>query len=138
MVKFGLSQVLTQLSEHLQLTKSSSTNQSSRVKRSATQVMKDLKYTIPRLDPASDVQSTSKQEATTKANDEDKQKVEIDDKGFKIQQGTAHRNKKKLEADQRQKVVEWTLDREKSASSVSETDSKYQNRRASHTSSRVR
>ncbi len=41
--------------------------------------MNDLKYTIPRLDPASDVQSTSQEEVTTKADDEDKQKVEIDD-----------------------------------------------------------
>ncbi len=61
--------------------------------------MKDLKYTIPWLDPASDVQYTLKEETTTKTNDKDKQKVEIDDKGFKIRQGTAHHNKKKLEAN---------------------------------------
>ncbi len=52
--KFGLSQVATQLSKHLEQTKTS-TDQSGRVTRSAAQVLKDLNYTIPRLDPASDI-----------------------------------------------------------------------------------
>ncbi len=72
--------------------------------------MKDLKYTIPILDPATDVQSASKEETTTKADLEDKQKVEIDDKGFKIPQGNAHLNKKKHEADYCRKVVEQIWD----------------------------
>ncbi len=95
-VKFGLIQVLTQLLEHLEQTKSSSTDQSSWVTRSAAQVLKDLHYTIPRLNPASDVGSTSKEETMTKADDEDKQKVEIDGEGFKIPQRIAHHAKKKL------------------------------------------
>ncbi len=117
-VKLMISKVLTQLSEHLQLTKSSLTDQSSRVTQSVAQVMKDLKYTIPRLDPASDIQSTSKEVATTKADNEEKHKVEIDDEGFKIPQGTTHRNNKKLEADEHQKVVERILDRELDPSGI--------------------
>ncbi len=110
--------MLTQLSEHLELTKSLMTDYSSWVTRSAAQVMKDLKCTIPRLDSASDVQSTSKEEATTKADDKEKHKVETDDEGFKIPQGIAHRNKKKLEADERRKVVDRILDRELDPSGI--------------------
>ncbi len=54
-----------QLSEFIQQSLSSPqrliyTQTSRPMTRSAAQVMKDLKYTIPRLDPASKVQSTSK------------------------------------------------------------------------------
>ncbi len=101
-----LSQVQTLLSEYIQSTlslldKLTSTQTSRPVIRSAIQILKDLKYTIPRLDPASDIQSTSRENTMTKADDEEKQKAEVDDKGFKIPQGIAHRNKKKLEADDR-------------------------------------
>ncbi len=99
--KFGLSQVSTQLSKHLEQTKTS-TDYGGRVSRSAAQVLKDLNYTIPRIDPASDIQSSSKDYDTTKdSNGDEKPKVEIDDEGFKIPQGTSHRDKKKLEADDR-------------------------------------
>ncbi len=74
--------------------------------------MKELNYTIPRINPVSDIQSISKEDATMKDDDEDKQKVEIDDEGFKILQGTAHHTKKKLEADERRKIVERILNRE--------------------------
>ncbi len=80
--------------------------------------MKDLKYTIPRLVPASDIQSTSKEEATTKADDEDKQKVEIDNEVFKIPKGITHHNKKKLEAVECRKVVEQILDWELDPSGI--------------------
>ncbi len=66
--------------------------------------MKELNYIIPRINPASDAQPSSKEEAMMKDDDEDKQKVEIDEEAFKILQGTAHRNKKKLEADERRKI----------------------------------
>ncbi len=41
-----------------------------------------------------------------KDDDENNQKVKIDDEGFKIPQGTAHHNKKKLKADECRKIVE--------------------------------
>ncbi len=116
-MKFGISQVQTQLSEFIQHTLSSPqrliyTKTSRPITRSAAQVMKDLKYTIPNLYPASNVQSTLKEETAKKADDEEKPKAETDDEGFKIPQGTAHRNKKKLEADERRKIVDRILDRE--------------------------
>ncbi len=117
-LKFGLSQVPTQSPEHLQLTMSSSTDQNSRVTRSAAQVMKELNYTIPRINPASDIQSSSKEEATMMYDDEYRQKVEIDDEGFKIPQAAAHRNMNKLEADERRKIVEWILNRELDPSGI--------------------
>ncbi len=67
--------------------------------------MKELIYTIPRINPASDAQPSSKEEAMMKDDDEDNQKVEIDEEAFKIPQGTDHRNKKKLEADEHRKIV---------------------------------
>ncbi len=104
--------MLTQLSEHLQLTKSSSTDHNSRITQSAAQVMKELNYTILRINPASDIQSSLKEEAMTKDDDKDKQKVEIDDRAFKILQGAAYRTKNKLEVDELQKKVEWILNSE--------------------------
>ncbi len=38
--------------------------------------------------------------------------MEIDDEGFKIPQGTSHRIKKKLEADDRRKVIAYILARD--------------------------
>ncbi len=102
MTKCGLSQVSTQLSKHLEQTKTS-TAHGGRVTLIAAQVLKDLNYTIPRLDHKSDILSSSKDYDTTK--------VEIDDKGFKIQQGTSHRNQKKLEADDRRKIIVCILAR---------------------------
>ncbi len=68
------------------------------VARSATQVIQDLNYKIPRVKPV--IVTESKEEAKVKTNDEQKQKVELDGDGFKISQGIAHRKKKKLEADE--------------------------------------
>ncbi len=90
--------------------------------------MKDLKYTIPRLDPASNVQSTSKEETTKKADDEEKPKAETDDEGFKIPQGTAHHNKKKLETDERRKIVDRILDRELDPSGILVDEVKVRNK----------
>ncbi len=87
-----------------------STDQSGRVTRSAAQVLKDLNYTIPRIDPTSDIQSSLKDYDMTKDSDGDeKPKVEIDDEGFKIPQGTSHHNKKKLEADDHRKIIAHIL-----------------------------
>ncbi len=72
---------------------------------SATQVLKGLNYTIPKKDPASNALSTSKDYDSTKEEDDERAKVKIDDEGFKIPQGIAHRKKKKLEADERRKIV---------------------------------
>ncbi len=85
---------------------------------SAAQVMMDLKYTIPRINTASNVQSTLKEDITKKADDEEKPKAETDDEGFKIVQGTIHCNKKKLEAEESRKIVYCILDRELDPSGI--------------------
>ncbi len=51
--------------------------------------MKELNYTIPRVNPSSDVQSSLKEDATMMDDDDDKQKDVIDYEGFKIRQGTS-------------------------------------------------
>ncbi len=66
--KFGLTQVSTQLSKHLEKTKNS-TDEGGRVTRSASQVLMELNYTIPRKDPTSDTQSSSKDYDTMKDSD---------------------------------------------------------------------
>ncbi len=58
------------------------------------------------------VKSKSKDKAEAKKCDEQKQKFELDDDGFKIPQGTAHHNKKKHQADERCKIVERVLQRD--------------------------
>ncbi len=101
MMKFGLTQVLIQLSKHLEQTKAS-VDQGCSVTRSAAQDLTSLNYTIPKIDSASDIQSSSKDYDSTKEDDcDEKSKVEIDNEGFKILQGTSHHNKKKLEAEDR-------------------------------------
>ncbi len=42
----------------------------------------------------------------------EKSKVEVDEDGFKIAQATAHRSQKRLEADQRRKLVDIILKRD--------------------------
>ncbi len=65
-----------------------------------------MNYTIPRIDPASDIQSFSNHYDKMKDSDSDeKPKVEIEDEVFKIPQGTSHHNKKKLEADNHRKII---------------------------------
>ncbi len=99
-VNLSASQVSTQLSEYLQRAHTSSstanapTDQSSIVIRSAAQVMQELNYTIPRVNPAATVKAKLKELAETKSEDEQKQKVEIDEDGFKIPQGIQHRLRK--------------------------------------------
>ncbi len=95
MTKFGLTQVPTQLSEHLEKTKTSEA-ESGRVTRSASQVLRNLNYTIPKIDPASELQSTSKEEDSMKEDEDRKPLVEIDYEGFKILQGIAHNTKKRV------------------------------------------
>ncbi len=71
---------------------------------SATQVLKGLNYIIPKKDPASNVQSTSKDYDSMKEDNNEKAKVKIDE-GFKIRQGIAHHKKKKLDYDERHKII---------------------------------
>ncbi len=117
-LNFGVKQVSTQLSEHLQNAQPSSsdaiapTELSSRITRSAAQVMKDLNYRITRVNPTAVVKADSQEQAKMKSDDEQKHKVELDEDSFKIQQGIFHRNKKKLEADKRHKIVKCILHRD--------------------------
>ncbi len=120
--KFGISKVQTQLSEFIQQTllapqRLISTQTSRPVTRSAAQVMKYFKYTIPRLGPASNIVYFERRN-NEKANDEEKHKAETDDEGFKIPQRTAHRNKMKLEADESRKIVDHILNRELDPSGI--------------------
>ncbi len=80
--------------------------------------MRDLKYHIPKVDPASDVQSTSQHKTMTKADDEEKLKTEVDDTGFKIPQGIALHNKKKLDTEEHRKIVDRILARDLDPSSI--------------------
>ncbi len=62
------------------------------------------------------IKAKLKDKAETKKEDEQKI-VELDDDGFKIPQGTAHRKKKKIEADEHRKIVERVLQRKLDPSS---------------------
>ncbi len=75
-------------------------------------MLKWLNYTILKKDPASNVQSTSKDYDSVKEDDDEKAKVKIDDEGFKIPKGIAHRKKKKLDTDERRKIIAHILARE--------------------------
>ncbi len=70
---------------------------------SAAQALKGLNYTI---------QSTSKDYDSAKEDDDKKATVKIDDEGFKIPQRIAHHKKKKLDTDERRKVIARILARE--------------------------
>ncbi len=107
-MKFGQTQVQTQLSAYLGKTKASATRAGTTTV-SATQVLKGLNYIIPKKDPTSNVQSTSKEYDSTKEEDDEKGQVKIDDEGFKIPQGIAHRKKKKLDADKSSKTISRIL-----------------------------
>ncbi len=82
------------------------------VTASAAQVLQYLNYKIPRVKPVVVTDAKSKEEAEAKTDKEQKQKVELDEDGFKIPQETAHHNKKKLEAEEHRKIVERVLPRE--------------------------
>ncbi len=86
---FGQTQVQTQLSAFLEKAKAKTAGAGTTTV-SATQVLKGLNYTIPKKDPTSNVQSTSKDYGSMKEDDGEKANVKIDDEGFKIPQGIAH------------------------------------------------
>ncbi len=58
------------------------------------------------------MQSSSKDYDSSKEDGNTKQKVEIDDEEFKIPQGIAHRNQKKLDADEHCKILARVLARD--------------------------
>ncbi len=70
---------------------------------STTHVLKGLNYTIPKKDPASNIQSTSKDYDSMKEDNDAKAKVKIEDEGFNIPHRIAHRKKKKLDTNERSK-----------------------------------
>ncbi len=76
--KFSLEKVQTQLAEYIQsklavFDATPPSKVSKQVTRSALQVVRDLKYQIPKKDPSSNEQSSSEDEATTKADDKETQ-----------------------------------------------------------------
>ncbi len=87
-MNFSASQLSTQLSEHLQRSQTSSitaiasTYQSSMVTQSSAQLMKDLNYTILRVNSTSTVKAKLKELTETKSDDEQKTKVKIDGNVF--------------------------------------------------------
>ncbi len=109
--KFGQNQLQTWLSAYVEKAQTIAPG-AGKTTVSATQVLKGLNYTIPKTDPASNVQSTSKDYDSMKEEDDKKAKVKIDDEGFKITQGITHRKKKKLDAHERRKIVSRIQSRE--------------------------
>ncbi len=109
--KFGQTQVQTQLSAYLEKVKAKAAGAGTTTV-SAAQVLKGLNYKIPKKDPASNVQSTSKNYDSMKEDDNEKANVKIDDEGFKVPQGIAHYKKKKLDADECRKIVSCIQSRE--------------------------
>ncbi len=104
MTNFSQAQVQTQLSAHMEKAKVKAAGAGTTTVSSA-QVLNGLNYIIPKKDPASNIQSTSKDYDLTKADDGEKANVKIDDEGFKIPQGIAHHKKKKLDVEERRKIV---------------------------------
>ncbi len=80
--------------------------------------MKDLNYTIPRVNPTNTVKDKSKEIAETKSDNEQKKKIEIDDDCFMILQGIQHRLKKKLKSAEHVHIVKRILDRDLDPSGV--------------------
>ncbi len=76
--KFGQNQLQIELSEYLEKAQTLA-SEAGKTTVSATQVQKGLNYTIPKKDPASNVQSTSKDYDLNKEEDNEKTKVKIDD-----------------------------------------------------------
>ncbi len=113
MTMFGQTEVQTQLSAYLEKTQAKSA-EADTTTVSAAQVFKGLNYSILNKDQASNVQSTSKDYDLMKEDDDEKADGKIDDEGFKIPQGIAHRKKNKLDADERHTIIRarpiWTLD----------------------------
>ncbi len=115
MTKFGQTQVQTKLSEYLEKVQTLATG-SGNTSVSAAQVLKG--FTILKKDPASNVQSTSKDDKSSKENDDEKAPAKFDNKGFKIPQGIAHQRKKKLDAEERRKIIILILARELESSGL--------------------
>ncbi len=111
MTTFGQTKVQTQLSVHLEKVQTIVAG-ASKTTVSGAQELKGLNFTIPKTDLASNVQSTSKDYDLAKEDDDEKATVKIADEGFKIPQGIAHRKKKKLDADERHKIIARILARE--------------------------
>ncbi len=109
--KFGQTQVQTQLSAYLEKAKALAAG-TDKTTLSASQVMKGMNYSIPKKEPASNIQSTSKEVDSTEGDDDEKVKVKTDDEGFKIPQGITHCKKKRLDADKHSKIVSRILARE--------------------------
>ncbi len=110
-MNFGVEQVPTQWSVHAQSAQaSSSAAEAPKVEGSVTLTAAQLmeKLISARIQARTDMRvlAKSKYKVETKKDDVQMQKVELDDDGFKIPQGTAHRNKKKLAADERRKIVD--------------------------------
>ncbi len=114
--KFRETQIKTQMSQYMETFTTPRGFVYTRTVRPETksplEVLKELKYNIPLENPATDTQSTSQGATSVKSDDEDKQKVGIYDEGFKIPQGTAHRKKKKLDAETRRRIVSLILAKE--------------------------
>ncbi len=104
--QFDQTHVQTQLSAYLEKAQAKAA-WAGMITVSAAQVLKGLNDTIPKKDPAS-----SKDYDSTKENNDYKVDVKIDDEGFKIPPGIAHRKKKKLDADECCKIVSCIQSRE--------------------------
>ncbi len=75
--KFGQNQLQTGLSAYLEKDQTIASG-AGKTTMSATQVLKGLNYTIPKKDPASNVQSTLKDYDSAKEDDDEKAKVKIE------------------------------------------------------------
>ncbi len=108
MMNFGEDKVLTQLLSHeATLTSQEDTKVTS---RSAAEIKEALtrSKSMEKAGASAKAKSTDKAEASG----EQKQKVQVDDDGFRMPQGMAHHNQKKLEAHKHRKIVERILKRD--------------------------
>ncbi len=108
--KFCQTKIQTQLSTYLEKAQTI-VEGASKITVSSAQAFKGLNYTIQKKNPASNVQSTSKDYDSAKEDDEEKVTVKIDDEVFKIPQGIAHCKKKKLDTDEHRKIIAHILAR---------------------------
>ncbi len=83
MTKFGQNQLQTRLSAYLEKAQTLASGEG-KTTLSATQVLNRLNYTIPKKDPASNIQSTSKDYDSTKEEDDEKAKVKLTTKGLRF------------------------------------------------------
>ncbi len=115
---FGAAQVFTQWLEHAknvqgsQPSRGASKELYSTTNQSAVQVMTNLTYRIPKVIHQVIVKTTLKDNAEATTRGKEWSKVEVNEDGFKIPQGTAHHSQKRLEADERRKLVDTILKRD--------------------------